>query len=173
MKLADAVKQFWSVRSDKERIMLCAIGAAALVAAACFILLVPALAASKQLSVALPGLRAQVEDMRQQQKEIAILRKKIGAASQHPDLKVLLQSSAARTSFASSIEKIESLSRGRTILLAASVNFDDWLGWMEGLQREFGVRLDNCKITATDRPGQVRVEATFVSTSEPSARSTR
>lgn len=173
MKFTASAKDFWNTRSDRQRMMLCAAGAVIVAAASYFILLAPALAASKKLSATLPTLRAQVEDMRQQQKEIAILRKKVAATSQRPDLKTLLQTSAARTSFVNSIEKIESLSGSRALFLSGPVLFDDWLGWIEHLQREFGIRLDGCKITSTDQPGLVRVEATFVSAGQPAARVTQ
>jgi general secretion pathway protein M len=173
MKVADTALHFWGMRSGKERMLLCAAGAVVLAAGLYVILLEPALAASRQLSATLPRLRAQAEDMRQQQKEIAALRKKISAASQRADLKALLQSSAARASFVNSIERIESLSGDRALLLAAPVSFDDWLGWIETLQREFGIRLDGCKITPTDQPGLVRVEATFASGGQAAARKTQ
>jgi type II secretory pathway component PulM len=50
--------------------------------------------------------------------------------------------------------------------------FDDWLAWTESLQREFGVRLEDCKVSATDRPGMVRVDATFAQAGESLARKT-
>ena len=173
MKSADSAKHFWGMRSDMQRMMLSAAGAVILAAAAYFILLAPALAASRKLSATLPTLRAQVEDMRQQQKEIAILRKKVAATSQGTDLKTLLQSSVARASFVNSVEKIEPLLGGRALLRAAPVLFDDWLGWIDHLQREFGIRLDGCKISSADQPGLVRVEATFVSAGQPAARVTQ
>lgn len=173
MKLAESVKHFWSLRSSKQRMMLCAAGTVAIAAASYVVLLAPALTASTRLSATLPTLRAQVEDMRQQQKEIGILRKKVAAASQRTDLKALLQSSAARASFVNSVERIESLSGGKALMLAAPVVFDDWLGWIENLQREFGIRLDGCKITSVDQPGLVRVEATFVSAGQPATRMTQ
>ena len=153
--------------------MLCAAGVTVLAATSYVILLGPALAASRQLSATLPGLRAQTEDMRQQQKEIAALRAKVAAATQRTDLRALLQSSAARTSFASSVERVDSLSGDRALLLAAPILFDDWLGWIESLQREFGVRLEGCKITSTDQPGLVRVEATFAPAGRPTVRKTQ
>lgn len=150
--------------------MLSAAGAVVVVAAAYFVLLAPALSASRELSASLPVLRAQVEDMRQQLKEIAILRKKVASTTQRADLKTLLQSSAAGSSFANSIERIESLSGGRALFLAGSARFDDWLDWVARLQSDFGIRLDGCKISSTDRPGLVRVEATFVSAGQPAVR---
>lgn len=153
--------------------MLSAAGAVIVAAAAYFVLLAPALSASRELSASLPVLRAQVEDMRQQLKEIAILRKKVASTTQRADLKTLLQSSAARSSFVNSIERIESLSASRALFLTGPVRFDDWLDWIAHLQREFSVRLDGCKINSTDQPGLVRVEATFVSAGQPATRATQ
>lgn len=173
MKFTGSAKNFWNTRSDRQRVMLCTAGAVIVAAASYFFVLAPALSASRNLSATLPTLRAQVEDMRQQYKEIAILRKKVAATSHRSDLKTLLQSSAARASFANSIERVESLSGSRALFLAGPVLFDDWLVWMEHLQREFGIRLDGCKITSTDQPGLVRIEATFVSAGQPAARATQ
>lgn len=173
MKFTGPAKDFWNTCSDRQRVILLTAGAVIVAAMSYFVILAPALSASRSLSAALPTLRAQVEDMRQQQKEIAILRKKVAATSQRLDLKALLHSSAARASFASSIERIESLSGGKAVLLAGPVLFDDWLVWMEHLQREFGIRLDGCKITSTDQPGLVRVEATFVSAGQQATRATQ
>lgn len=173
MKFADAALKFWGTRTGKERMMLCAAGVILLAAMSYALLLEPALSASRQLSATLPRLRAQAEDMRQQQKEIAVLRKKIAAAAQHADLKGLLQSSAARTSFANLVERVDSLSGDRARWLAAPIVFDDWLGWIENLQREFGIRLEGCKISSTDQPGLVRVEATFASAGAAAVRKTQ
>lgn len=173
MKFADSALNFWGSRTSKERTMLCAAGVTVLAAVSYVVLLEPALAASRQLSATLPRLRAQAEDMRQQQREIAVLRKKVAAASQHTDLRALLQSSAARTSFVNAVERVDSLSGDRALLRAAPVLFDDWLAWIESLQREFGIRLASCKITSTDQPGLVRVEATFASAGRPVVRTTQ
>ena len=172
MKLANSLTRFWGQRSGRERMFLCAAGAVIVAAVFYVVLLQPALSASRKLSTSLPALRAQADDMRQQQKEISILRKKLAAASQRGDLKVLLQASIARSSFGNAVERVESLSGDKALLLTAPVNFDDWLGWIENLQREFGIRLEGCKITATDQPGLVRVEATFAQGGQPAAQKT-
>jgi len=170
VRFKESAKDFWRARSDRQKMMLSAAGAVVVVAAAYFVLFAPALSASRELSATLPVLRAQVEDMRQQLKEIAILRKKVASTTQRADLKTLLQSSAAGSSFVNSIEKIESLSGSRALFLAGPTRFDDWLDWIVRLQSEFGIRLDGCKINSTDQPGLVRVEATFVSAGQPAIR---
>jgi general secretion pathway protein M len=153
--------------------MLLVAAAALVLAAVLYLSLIePALTARKRISAELPGLRAQVEDMRRQEKEIAVLRKKIAAASRQGDLKETLQASARRTSFVNAVEGIEPQADGKVRLRVAPAVFDDWLAWTESLQREFGVRLEDCKVSATDRPGMVRVDATFAQAGESLARKT-
>lgn len=173
MKISGSAKEFWNTRSDRQRATLFAAGAVLVAAVSYFLLLAPALSARRELSATLPTLHAQAEDMRQQLKEIAILRKKVAATSQRTDLKALLQSSAARTSFVNSVERIESLSGSRALFVAGPVRVDDWLDWIAHLQSEFAVRLDGCKVNSTDQPGLARVEATFVSAGQPVARATK
>jgi general secretion pathway protein M len=163
MRFAATAAGFWNGRSSRERGVLLAAGALILVAALYALLWDPGLAARKALSAGLPRLRAQLDDMRRQQKEILSLRKKLAAESQRGDLRSLLQASVARASFAKAVQRSESLSSGRVLLQAGPLDFDAWLEWIETLQRELGVRIDTCRITALDKPGLVRVEATFVS----------
>lgn len=158
---ADSLRKYWSARSRNERLAAWMAGAALLAALIYFFLLGPGLAAREQLAKRLPELRAQLEDMQQQAKEVAALRKKLGEASKRADLKALLQTSAARTSFVNSVERLDADGGDKAIMRAAPVVFDDWLAWVEYLQREFGVRLESCRISALDLPGLVRIEATF------------
>jgi type II secretory pathway component PulM len=153
----------WDARSARERAVLVA-GAALIVLAALYAFLwEPGLAARARLGAALPKLRAQVEDMRLQQKELGQLRKSLAAKTAPADLKALLQSSAAGTAFAASVERVEALSPGRALFAAGAVGFDAWLEWVEALQRDSGVRVETCRVLALDQPGMVRVEARFAS----------
>jgi len=158
---ADTLRKYWVARSPKERLAAWIAGAVLLATLIYFSLLGPALAAREQLAKRLPELRAQLDDMQQQAKEITALRKKLGDGSKRTELKALLQSSAARTSFVNAVERLDADGGDRAILRAAPVVFDDWLAWAEYLQREFGVRLESCRISALDLPGLVRIEATF------------
>lgn len=173
MKSMDSIKRIWSRWSSKERIALCVAGAVTFAVVLYFFLLMPALSSIRQLSVTLPRLRAQIDDMHRQQKEIAVLRKKISTGAQPIDLRALLKSSVARTSFAKSVERIDTVPGNRTFLLAAPVPFDDWIVWIADLQREFGIRLVDCRIASTNEPGLIRVEATFSAGGQPAARMTK
>lgn len=170
MSIAATAAGFWNDRSTRERGILLAAGALILAAALYALLWEPGLAARKSLSAALPRLRAQVDDMRRQQREVLALRKQVGAEPRRGDLKALLQASAARTAFAQAVERAESLSSGMVLMRSGPVSFDTWLQWVESLQRDLGVRLDSCRISALEQPGMVRVEASFASGSAQASR---
>jgi type II secretory pathway component PulM len=171
MSIRLALGQYWSTRSNRERAAILGAGVLALAAVYYAFFLEPGLGARRELAVLLPRLRARTEDLRREQTEILKLRKQLAAASRPVALKELLQSSAGRTSFSGAIERIEPLSHNRVLVAGAPLLFDDWLRWVDSLQREFAVRLDACKVEALDRPGMVRVEATFVSARQRALRS--
>lgn len=162
MGFHQALTEFWDARSGRERAVLLAAGALALAAALYGLLWEPGLKASATLSATLPRLRAQVDDMRQQQKDIALLRKSAGTSSQVADLRALLRASFARSALAKSVHRIEWHSTDRALFAAPALEFDAWLQWIGGVQRELGIRLEACNITALDEPGMARIEATFV-----------
>jgi len=156
------LREFWARRSARERALLAG-GAAAIIVVALYLFLwQPGLAASRRLSAALPKLRAQVELMRAQQADIAVLRKSAGDAPEGGDLRASLQASLARAPFAKSVQRIEATGERATVAVAAA-SFDDWLRWVAAAQRESGARLERCSIAALAEPGMVRVDATFVS----------
>ena len=161
MGVGQALTSFWSARSQRERAVLAAGGVLVAAAALYAFLWAPGLESSKRLSAALPRLRAQLEDMRLQQKEIEGLRKALGGAPQSADLRSVLQASVQRSPFAKSVERIERRSDDEAVVVAAAVDFDQWLGWVGGLKRDLGIRLEAAEITALGEPGMVRVQATF------------
>jgi len=161
MTAAEFLDRYWTARAPREKALVACAAISILAAIAYLVLLGPGRAARERLAARLPVMRAQIDDMRQQQKEIVILRKKLGAASQRTDLRTLLESSAARTPFASAMERLVAGSGEKVTMRASPVAFDDWLAWVEGLQRDFGVRLDACQISALGQPGLVRIEAVF------------
>ena len=167
MGIGEALIAFWAERSRRERAVLVGAGALVLLAALYALLWEPGLEARKRLSATLPRLRAQVEDMRLQKREVEALRKTVGASSQASDLRALLRASVERSVLKSSVERIEWRSSDRVLVAAPSVDFDQWLDWVRALQRELGVRLDSCEISALAQPGLVRIEAVFASGAGP------
>jgi general secretion pathway protein M len=158
----EALSALWRARTGRERTVLVAAAAFCAVAALYAGLWEPGLEARRRLSVALPKLRAQIEDMRQQKAEIERLRRTLAPATGTADLRELLRGSVARSPLQRSVERIEWRSSDRVLVAASGVDFDQWLDWLRGLQRELGVRVDSCEVTALAQPGLVRVEAVFV-----------
>jgi type II secretory pathway component PulM len=158
---------FWSASSKRERTVLALGTAFALGALLYALLLEPGMSARQSLSATLPRLRAQLADMRVQRAEIAGLRKQLEAAPQRGDLHALLRASALQQSFAGSVEHTEALPSGGALVRMGPVGFDAWLDWLERMQREFGARLEACRIRALGRPGLVQVEARFAARGAP------
>lgn len=156
--------EFWAERSERERTVLAGGAVLVIVLALYGLVWDPGLKASAKLSASLPRLRAQVEDMRAQQKEILQLRKSTGTTSQAADLRALLRAAVARSPLAAAAPSIEWQTNDRVVFAAAAVDFDSWLQWIAGVQRELGIRLESCTVTALGEPGRVRVEASFAGT---------
>lgn len=159
-------KELWASRSPRERRMLA-------VGAACAGLLLlyaalwePGLAARQRLAAALPTMRAQVEQMRSQQREIASLRRSQPPGAASSNVASLLQAAAARSAIGNSIERIDAVSPQRARISSPAISFDAWLLWIAGLQREFGIRVETCNIGALERPGMVRVEAVLAAATD-------
>jgi len=163
MKLVAALRQFWEARTGRERLVLAAAGIIVLSAGLYGLLWEPGLKAAARLSATLPRLRAQVEDMRQQQKEIIVLRKQSTRAIEAADLRALLRASIARSSLGAAAHSLEPQPNERVLLAAPAFDFDTWLQWVAAAQRELGIRLEACNVTALEEPGRVRIEASFVS----------
>jgi type II secretory pathway component PulM len=161
MNLRNTIVEFWASCTARQRAAIAAATVVAACAALYLFLWEPGLAARQSLSAALPRMRAQLEDMRWQRDEVAALRKKLGASAPPGDLAGVLRASAAQTPLAQAIERIESLPGGTARMQAGALPFDAWLAWITTLQRELGVRMEACRVSALDQPGMVRLEASF------------
>lgn len=161
MNVVAAMAGFWKAWSARER---AAVAAAVILVAGISLyvfLWEPGMAARRSLSEVLPRLRAQLEDMRWQREEVAALRKKLGASTPPGELAVVLRASAAQAPFAPAVERVESLPGGKARMQAGPLPFDAWLAWIRNLQRELGIRVEACRVSALDEPGMVRLEASF------------
>jgi type II secretory pathway component PulM len=161
MNLRNTIVEFWAAYNARQRAAIAAATVIAAGAALYLLLWEPGLAARQSLSAALPRLRAQLEDMRWQRDEVTALRRKVGAATPPGDLAAVLRASAAQTPFAPAIERIESLPGSKARMQAGPLPFDTWVAWIGTLQRELGIRMEACRVSALDQPGMVRIEASF------------
>lgn len=161
MKFPATLAATWREASARERTAVLAAAVLAAAGALYAFLWEPGMAARQSLSATLPRMRAHLEDMRWQRQEIVALRKESHATAQRGDLAPVLRASVAQTPFASAVERIDALPNGSVRMQAARVPFDAWLAWTESLQRQLGVRVESCRISALDQPGMVRLEASF------------
>jgi type II secretory pathway component PulM len=161
MSARATVAAFWAACTARQRAGIAAAIVLAAGAALYLLLWEPGLAARRSLSAALPRLRAQVQDMRWQREELAALRKTVGTSAPPGDLAAVLRASAAQAPFGPAVERIEGMPGGKARMQAAALPFDAWMAWIGNLQRELGIRVDFCRISALDQPGMVRVEASF------------
>ena len=157
----ETLKELWTARNARERVALLACATFVALAALYAFLWDPGLAARKALSASLPQLRAQVEDMRLQQRDIVELRKSAPSSRPAGDLRAVLRASAERSPIQRAIDTIEWRSSDKVAVSAAAVPFAEWLDWVQALQADLGIRMDACRITALERAGIVRVQATF------------
>ncbi len=161
MSLRPTIAGFWAACTARQRAAIVAAIVLAAGTALYLLLWEPGLAAQRSLSAALPRLRAQLQDMRWQREELAALRRTVGASTPPGDLAAVLRASAAQAPFAPAVERIEGLPGGKARMQAGALPFDAWLAWIANLQRELGIRVDACRISALDQPGMVRLEASF------------
>ena len=166
MRIAFGAAGWWNALTGRERLVAGIALALALGAGLYVALWEPGMAARRSLSTALPRLRAQVEDMRWQRAQVLALRAKAGAATQRGDLTAMLRASVAQAPFSGAIERVDMLSDSKVRVVGGPLRFDTWLAWAEALHRELGVRIETCRVNATDQPGLVRVEASFSSGSQ-------
>lgn len=162
-----ALAQFWATRTARERAVLLGGAACAALVLLYVALWEPGLAARKRLGASLPVMRAQLEEMRSQRREIVRLRKSSSASAAAGELKPLLQAAAARSAVGGSIERMDALSAQAVRIAAPAADFDAWLLWVGQLQREFGVRVASASIAATGRSGVVRVDAVLTTGGAP------
>lgn len=155
---SEALKDFLGSRTTRERRIIAAGLALALLAALYALFWEPGLAATRRLSAQLPRMRADVEEMRLHQKRIAALRESVGAAQQGGAPRALLQATLDSDPSLRGA-RAQWLSRERVSLEIAAIDFDQWLAMAARLQRESGIRVESCTVAALPQAGLVRVEA--------------
>ncbi|MBI4756222.1 MAG: type II secretion system protein M [Betaproteobacteria bacterium] len=158
--LRQKLRSSWAACSARERVALTAgagVLAAMLVVGAVWL---PALEALSRIEGRLPGLRAQVEEMRSRKSEVARLK---AIARPAPMDAGQLRTAIGESARARGVElgegAVESLGNGEVRLNLSGVWFDAWVGWLAELQATRRIHVDSCKVEALADPGQVRVEA--------------
>ncbi len=155
-------KAAWDSRQPRERQ---AIGAAALVALpllAYLLLWQPAHSALTRLSTALPVMRTQAAQMKQQAEEAEVLRQQSQPAVLDAiALKASVEKSAAQYQLRDALDRLDALEPDSVRAGFSSVSYARWLRWVRALEREQHIRIDSVDITALPSAGMVKINATL------------
>jgi general secretion pathway protein M len=150
--------QFWRSRAPRERVVLAG-GSALLVLALGYAYgWLPIQRDAAQLRKALPQLRVQAEQLRQDAQEVARLRGR-PVVAQAGSLAAAIEQRATASGLRERIEAITPLDAGRVRVVLPDVAFDAWIGWLGELQASHGARVESARIEAGGAQGMVRVEA--------------
>ena len=153
----DALRNFWSQRAPRERMVLGAAGIV-LLAAAIFLLLVePAAVGIPRLERQLPVMRTQAEQLDRLLAEVASLKARPQSA--------VLPPAEARAALERSLEaagvkanRIVPLADGDLQLTFANVSYAAWSTWLAGAERELGAKASVVTARATGTPGMADIE---------------
>lgn len=153
--------QFWRSRAPRERLVLAAGGALAVVALAYAYLWLPVAREAAQLRDSLPELRAQARQVQAGAAEVARLKARVKPAAAQQDLAALLDARAKQRGLRERIDSIVPVDATRVRVAASAVPFDVWVGWLGELQAGYGVRVESTRISSGDEAGVVAVESVF------------
>lgn len=158
--LMQKLRSSWAACSARERMFLAA-GAAVLAGIVVVgMVWLPAVEALSRIESRLPGLRAQVEEMRSRKSEVARLKAiPMPAPMDAGQLRTAIQESAQARGVELAEGAVESLGNGEVRLKLSGVWFDAWVGWLGEMQATRRIHVDSCKVEALADPGRVRVEA--------------
>ena len=153
----DALRNFWSQRAPRERMVLGAAGIV-LLAATIFLLLVePAAVGIPRLERQLPVMRTQAEQLDRLLAEVASLKARPQSAVLPPaEARAALERSLEAAGLKAS--RIVPLADGDLQLAFASVSYAAWSTWLAGAERELGAKASVVTARATGTPGMADIE---------------
>lgn len=158
--LREALMRWLASRTQREQRVLVAGLVLATLAALYALFWAPALAATRGLSTQLPRLRAQVEEMRAHQAQVTALRKAISESRRDGPPQAVAQALLASDP-AFKAARSQWQSSERLAMEIPAIDFDQWLALTGRLQREGGLRVESCTVSALPQRGVVRIEALF------------
>lgn len=154
---------FWKARNEREKMILIVCGYFLFAVFLYAYVWQPGERARTRLREELPQMRLDDKQLHEQAKEIRQLRKNVSASDQSKDIKKDIDASAIRHKLRDRIRVLTADAAGRVHLSIASIAFDDWIRWLDDLQRENRLRLEASHIVMLSDPGMVKIEATLTS----------
>lgn len=153
----DALLQFWSERSPREKSVLLA-GFAIVLAAIIYLMLVePAASGIARLERGLPQARAQAAKLESLLTEVRNLRGRPQVATlSAQEARAAVEKSLAAAGLKAA--RVVPLSDGDLQLTFGNVSYASWTTWLAGAERELGAKATSVTANATGTPGNVDVE---------------
>jgi general secretion pathway protein M len=153
----EALRNFWSQRAPRERLILGAAVAVVLSAAIFLVLIEPAAVGIPRLERSLPATRTQAEQLDRLLAEIAGLKARpqsavLPAAESRAALERSLEAAGLKAS------RIVPLADGDLQITFANVPYAAWSTWLAGAERELGAKAGLVTVRATGTPGAADVE---------------
>jgi general secretion pathway protein M len=155
----EALMQFWSERSPRERLLLGLGGALLAVLLLYSILWAPAQAGRDELGGRLPAMRAELARMRQQADEARVLAPAaVGVAATGDALRDAVAGSLGQAGMPGAQVNVA----GNAVRVQLkNVPFGAWTAWLDDARRQLKVQVAQAHITAGAPDGQVDIEATL------------
>lgn len=153
----EALRNFWSQRAPRERMVLGAAGIVLLGAAIFLLLVEPAAVGIPRLERQLPVMRTQAERLDRLLAEVASLKARPQSAVLPPaEARAALERSLEAAGLKAS--RIVPLADGELQLTFANVSYAAWSTWLAGAERELGARAGVVTARATGTPGMADIE---------------
>jgi general secretion pathway protein M len=156
---AEPLRQFWSEREPRERLVLAA-GVLLAAAALLYVLIVPAFSGIAQLRRSLPTARAQSEQLQALLDEVRALKARPAVADAvGPDTPSAIEQSLAAAGLKAA--RTVPLANGGLQLIFANVSYAAWSVWLARAERELGMHAVGVTVKATATPGNADVDLTL------------
>jgi general secretion pathway protein M len=152
-----ALREFWSQRAPRERLVLGTAGVLLLCVALFLFLIEPAAVGIPRLERSLPAARTQAEQLERLLAEVASLKAKPqSAVLPASEARAALERSLAAAGLKAS--RIVAAADSDLQLAFANVPYAAWSAWLAGAERELGAKANVVTVRATNSPGSADIE---------------
>jgi general secretion pathway protein M len=153
----ETLRQFWSAREPRERLVLAGGAALAGVALLYVLLIDPAFSAIARLQRSLPNARAQSAQLEALLTEVRALKSRPAvAAASGADAPAAIEQSLAAAGLKAG--RVVPLANGALQLTFVNVPYAAWSVWLASAERELGMHAVSVTVKTTAAPGNADVE---------------
>ncbi len=158
--MKQAILEYWQSRNPRERVILASVAGVALAAIVYAYAWMPIAEERAQLRKSLPELQTKATKFNSHADEAERL---TGQTASRGNVNVMsvIEATAKARNLRDKFSAVSAIDANHVRVVAASIAFDDWLGWTKELQAQ-GIRIDSAQInTAPEGAGLAKLSATF------------